>query len=300
MMSAALAFSQASASDAPVATVNGKKITAKQLDEFAKGMPPQFQQFYEQDREGFLKQYAVMMKFSDYAEQQKVDQQAPYKQRLEFARLQQLAQFVLEDHRNKIEVSDADLKDFYEKNKNNYTQAKLQVLLVNFSATPAKEGEPKKLTEEEAKAKADDLVKQLRAGADFPKLVAANSDDVASKSKGGDFGTIRRSDQIPEEIKTAIFALKVNEYSNPVRQPNGFYIFKVVEYIAQPFEEVKGTLSSQIKDQKFQEWLKVMQDTAEAKVEDPAFFKKAGAAPPPPPATPTPKPAAPKPAAPKP
>jgi peptidyl-prolyl cis-trans isomerase C len=276
-LNATFAFAQTTPPEATVATVNGKKITAKQLEEFAKGMPAQFQQFYEQDREGFLKQYAVMMKFSAIAEEQKVDQTAPYKQRLEFARLQQLAQFVLEDYRNKIAVSEADMAEFYEKNKNNYTQAKLQVLLVNYSATPAKEGEKKKLTEEEARTKADGLVKQLRAGGDFKKLVAENSDDEASKAKGGDFGTIRRGDQIPEDLKTAIFALKAGEYSNALRQPNGFYIFRLAEYTAQPLEEVKPMLGSQIKDQKFQEWLKMMQDSAEAKVEDAAFFKKPGA-----------------------
>jgi hypothetical protein len=44
-------------------------------------------------------------------------------------------------------------------------------------------------------------------------------------------------------------------------------------------EEVKPMLTSQLRDQKFQEWLKTTQDTADAKVEDPAFFGKAPAAP---------------------
>ena len=184
----------------------------------------------------------------------------------------------MEDYRGKIIVADEDLKAFYEKNKDSYTQAKLQVILVNYSATPAKEGEKKKLAEAEAEAKATDLVKQLKGGADFKKLVTENSDDVASKAKGGDFGTIRRSDQIPEELKKAIFALKAGEISEPVKQPNGFYIFKITEYTAQPFEEVKSILGSQTRDQKFQEWLKVTQETADAKVLDAAFFGK-GAAP---------------------
>lgn len=278
----ALAFSVASIfaqADKVVATVNGKPVTAKELEEFSKGLPNQFQQFYQQDKEGFLKQYAVLMKFSKLAEDAKVDQASPYRQRLEFTRLQILSQAFVEDYRNKITVKDEELKSFYEKNKENYTQAKLQVLLVNYSASPAKEGEKPKLTEEQAKTKADGFVKQLRGGADFKKLVEENSDDTASKAKGGDFGTIRRSDQIPDELKKAIFALKAGEYSDPVKQPNGFYIFKVAEYTAQPFEEVKSILTSQLRDQQFQEWLKTTQETADAKVEDPSFFGKAPAAP---------------------
>ena len=286
-LGASIAFAQAIAPDKVVATVNGVPVTAKEMEEFSKGLPAQFQQYYQQDKEGFLKQYAVLMKFSKMAEASKVDQASPYKQRLEFTRLQILSQAFVEDYRGKIVVADEEIKAFYEKNKESYTQAKLQVILVNYSASPAKEGEKKKLAEAEAEAKAKDLVKQLKAGADFKKLVAENSDDVASKAKGGDFGTIRRSDQIPDELKTAIFALKTGEVSEPVKQPNGFYIFKVSEYTAQPFDEVKSILSSQTRDQKFQEWLKVTQETADAKVVDQTFFGKgAPGAPPAAPAAP--------------
>lgn len=275
-MSATFALAQG---DKVVATINGQPVTAKQLEDFAKGLPQQFQQFYQQDKEGFLKQYAVLMKFSKLAEEAKVDQAVPYKQRLEFTRLQILSQAYVEDYRNKITVKDEDLKAFYDKNKDNYTQAKLQVILINYSASPAKEGEKPKLAEAEAQKKAEDIVKQLRGGADFKKMVEANSDDIASKAKGGDFGTIRRSDQIPDELKKAIFSLKVGELSDPVKQPNGFYIFKVAELTAQPLDEVKSLMSSQLRDQVFQEWLKTTQETADAKVEDPAFFGKAPAAP---------------------
>ncbi len=282
-----------------VATVGGKKFTGPELEEFVKGLPQQFQQFYTQDREGFLKQIAMLYKFSDLAAAEKVDQQTPYKQRLEFLRLQTLAQGYVENYRNKITVSDEDVAKFYEGAKANYTQAKLQVILVGYSSTPAKEGEKKKLTEAEADAKSKDLVAKLRAGADFKKAVEENSDDVASKAKGGDFGTIRKTDQIPPELSNAIFSLKAGEISDPVKQPNGFYIFRVAEYSSQTLEELKPTLSTQLKDQKFQEWLRSTQDSVEVKIDDPAFFGKTPAAPAPPAAAAvSPKPAAP-PAAPK-
>ncbi|MEJ1930136.1 peptidylprolyl isomerase [Nostoc sp. NIES-2111] len=278
--------------NAVVATAGGKKFTGPELEEFVKGLPQQFQQFYQQDREGFLKQIAMLYKFSDLAAADKVDQQTPYKQRLEFLRLQTLAQGYVENYRNKISVSDEDIAKFYEGAKENYLQAKLQVILIGYSATPAKEGEKKKLTEAEADTKAKDLVAKLRAGADFKKAVEENSDDVASKAKGGDFGTIRKTDQIPPELSKAIFSLKAGEYSDPVKQPNGFYIFRVAEYSSQSLEELKPTLSTQLKDQKFQEWLRTTQDSVEVKIEDPAFFGKTPAAPAAAPAPPAAKPAA--------
>ena len=117
-LGAIVAFAQA---DKVVASINGKPVTAKDLEEFSKGLPAQFQQFYQQDKEGFLKQYAVLMKFSKLAEDAKVDQAAPYKQRLEFTRLQILSQAYVEDYRNKIVVADPELAAFYDKNKDNYT-----------------------------------------------------------------------------------------------------------------------------------------------------------------------------------
>lgn len=283
VFSTCLAFGQSVAPDAVVATVNGKKITAKELDDFSKGLPANLQQYYTQDKEGFLKQYAVLIKIADLATASKVAEQTPYKQRYEFTRMQVLSQFFVEDYRNNIQVSEEDQKAYYEKNKENYNQAKLQIILVGFSSSPAKEGEKPKLSEDQALVKATDLVKQLKAGADFKKLVAENSDDAASKAKGGDFGTIRKSDQVPPELKTAIFSLKAGEFSEPVKQPNGFYIFRLAEYTAQPYEEVKPMMLSQLKDTKFQEWMKVTQDSAEATVVNKEFFS-GPAKPPAPPA----------------
>ncbi len=299
LCAASLAFGQAAPPSTVVATVGGKKLTGVEIEEFVRGLPPQFQQMYSQDRESFLKQMAMLYKFSDLALADKIDQMTPYKQRMEFTRLQTLAQGYVETYRNKIAVADEDVAKFYEANKQQYTQAKLQVVLVGYAAAPAAPaaGEKKKLNEAEAEAKAKDLVKQLRAGADFKKIVEENSDDVASKAKGGDFGTIRRTDQIPPELANAIFSLKAGEYSDPVKQPNGFYIFKVAEYTNQSLEELKPTLTTQLKDQKFQEWLRASQDTAEVKIEDPAFFGKgaapAAAAPAAAPATPPTRPMAP-------
>lgn len=278
-LNATFACAQTVAPETVIATVNGKKVTAKQLEDFAKGLPPQAQAAFQQDREGFLKQYANLMKFAEMGVEAKIDQQSPYKERFEFQRLQMLASSYIENFRNAQPVTEEEVKAFYEKNKTDFQQAKLQIILVNYSATPAKEGEKKKLSEAEAEARAKDVVAKLRAGLDFKKAVAEFSDDAASKAKDGDFGTIRKGDQIPDDLKSVIFALKAGEVSNPVKQPNGFYVFRVSEYISQPFEELKATLMSQVKDQKFQEWLKVTQETADAKLENQEYFGKGAAAP---------------------
>jgi peptidyl-prolyl cis-trans isomerase D len=90
--------------------------------------------------------------------------------------------------------------------------------------------------------KAQDLVKQLKAGADFGDLALKNSDDAADK--GGDLGWLVRGQTVPE-FETAAFALKPKEISAPVTSQFGIHIIQVVEREqarVRPFEEVREEL----------------------------------------------------------
>jgi peptidyl-prolyl cis-trans isomerase C len=135
---------------------------------------------------------------------------------------------------------------------------------------------PKKvLTEEEAKAKADKLVAQLRAGADFAKLVQTESDDEASKAKGGDLGVWKMTDNVPDLLRGAVLGLKEGEVSDPIRQPGGFYIVHADAVTYAPLAEVKDALFDQLKQEKARQWLENLDKST--KVE----FPKNDQAPPP-------------------
>lgn len=54
------------------------------------------------------------------------------------------------------------------------------------------------LTKEEAKAKADDILKQLQGGANFATLAAANSTDPGSKDNGGKYPNVRKGQMVPK------------------------------------------------------------------------------------------------------
>ena len=115
----------------------------------------------------------------------------------------------------------------------------MKVLFVSFRANPAPQTDPKAkkiLSEAEAKAKIEKLLGQIRAGADFVKLVKENSDDADSIARDGDFGPpIRRSDDsLPADIKNAIFALKPGKVTDALRVPSGFYLFRLEEFHRSP------------------------------------------------------------------
>jgi parvulin-like peptidyl-prolyl isomerase len=189
--------------------------------------------------------------------------------------MQLLYEALLNEKLSQFTVTPEDAKKYYEANQDRFTQARVRVIYISFMASPPPQTEPgakKVLTEAEAKAKAEELLKQLRGGADFVALVKEHSEDPTSAAKGGEFGIIRRSDKIPEEIKKVIFSLKTGEVGGPVRQPNGYYLFRVDELSTQSFEEVRDALQNELRSSRLTEWMEEQKKGLQLKVLAPEYF----------------------------
>jgi peptidyl-prolyl cis-trans isomerase SurA len=79
---------------------------------------------------------------------------------------------------------------------------------------------------EATRRQADDLMRQLREGADFGRLAAANSSSPEALS-GGSLGW-RTADRLPTVFLDAVKDLKPGELAPLVRSPGGFHILKLV------------------------------------------------------------------------
>lgn len=79
---------------------------------------------------------------------------------------------------------------------------------------------------EETRQRADDLLAQLKGGADFARLAASYS-NAPEALQGGAIGW-RNADRLPTLFIDAIKGLKVGEVAPIVRSPNGFHILKVL------------------------------------------------------------------------
>ena len=187
-------------------------------------LPPDNQQLILRDRKTFLESWAFMRKLSQLAEKDKLDQESPTREALDYYRMLIMSQAKIQNVMDRSVIEPGEIVKFYDINKDRYKQVNLKAIYVGFAVSPEAGG--KSLTEEQARAKADKLVAQLKAGADFSKLARTESDDETSRAKGGDFATLRPNDTIPDAIKTAVFGLKQGDISAPVKQPNGFYIFR--------------------------------------------------------------------------
>jgi peptidyl-prolyl cis-trans isomerase C len=146
----------------------------------------------------------------------------------------------------KVEVKDADLKAFYDSNKEMMKEPE-QIHTSHILVEVKKDADAK--TKEKARAKAEDVLKKVKAKEDFAALAKANSDDPGSKDKGGDLGFSPKGQFVPEFEKAA-WALKPGETSGIVETQFGFHIIKVQELKPErvvPFDEVKENLKGFLK-----------------------------------------------------
>jgi len=260
--------------DSVVAEVGGKKITAGEVDQLFQGLPPQYQQSARMNPARILMQILMFRYLADEAEKANLDKRPELKATLDFQRMAILYQAEINDYKDKIPVSREDQDKVYQENPDRFKQVKVKVIHISFSATPDKPGpEGKKMfSEAEAKAKADELRKQILAGEDFGKLARENSDDKSSSAKDGDFGTISHNSPYPEPVKKAVFALKEGEVSEPVKQANGFYLIRADSIVVQPFGEVRPQIIEELKQTRFTDWMKGLETRFAVKVDNPAYF----------------------------
>jgi parvulin-like peptidyl-prolyl isomerase len=263
--------------DTVIATIDGKKLTYGDVQAYLRGLPPQMQQNAMRNRKQFIQQFALMQHLSELSEKAKLAEKSPYKEAIAINRMNVLSQAQINERYTSFPVHLEEQQKFYDENKGRFDQVKLKVIYIPFSANPSdSSGGKKPLSEQQAKENAEQLVKEIKGGADFVKLVKDNSEDATSKAKDGDFGAVSRSDNLPEPIRTTVFALKAGEVSNPVRQPNGFYIFRAEEISAKPFGEVKDQIYNELKNVRLKEWIDARTKELNIKFEDNEFFSGTG------------------------
>ena len=100
------------------------------------------------------------------------------------------------------------------------------------------------------KARADQLLAELRAGGDFAALARAQSADKGSAARGGDLGRFAPGKMVPE-FDDAVFALrKPGELAGPVKTKFGYHLIELRERTPgemRPFEQVLPELREELR-----------------------------------------------------
>jgi len=261
--------------DAPVATFeDGTVLTAGQLRGYMTVLDPSKQTLALQSPETLIQEIAFMRKLAGMAEQEKLDQQSPAREQLAFNRMLLLTQIKVGDAMNQTQVDPKEVLNYYNANKNKYKQVKVNAIYIAFGESSGGAGGKKVLTEDQAMAKATQLLEQLRAGADFGKLAAANSDDETSKAKDGYFATLNPTDNIPDAFRV-VFQLNQGQITEPVRQANGFYLLKAEAVTVRPLSQVNDQIFNELKQQHFKDWMDKVHSDTKVRYTNPAFQPKA-------------------------
>jgi parvulin-like peptidyl-prolyl isomerase len=82
-------------------------------------------------------------------------------------------------------------------------------------------------TDESARAKAEAILRELKAGADFAQLAREKSDDKVSALRGGDLAIFERGSN-DELLRKAAFETRVGDLAGPIASPLGFHILQRV------------------------------------------------------------------------
>lgn len=163
-----------------------------------------------------------------------------------------------------MQTPETQLRAFYDSNRDRFrTPERVQVRHILIKTTGKSPDEVKQL-----QTKAQDLLKQLKGGADFGQLAKKNSEDPGSAAKDGDLGWIVRGQTVKNFEDTA-FSLKPKELSNVITTEYGFHILQVLAKETarlRPFEEVKGEIAAEIQKQGLFDRMQNLADQARAEL----------------------------------
>jgi parvulin-like peptidyl-prolyl isomerase len=218
------------------------------------------------------------------AEKRHVEDREDVKRSLALFRESLLSREVEKELVNEIKVTDEEARHFLDANSKLFEQAKVRRIVVRSVSTSQFYADGKPLdqlpSDEQAKAKAEDIRKKIVEGADFEEIAAKFSDDPLTSGKGGDLGFVRRVNQDPSVLLTpsmldTMFALKVGETSQVIQTPFGFEVFRLEELKSPKLEEARQDVDNAIRQQKYERLYQEMKDRSGVKIDE-AYFGSGG------------------------
>ena len=174
--------------------------------------------------------------FSKYAEEMKMDETAEFEAALNNARKEILASMAISETVKAVEVTEEDMKSFYEENSNYFEKG----ATVSAKHILVKEEE-----------KCQEILEEIIAGKVFEEAAQQYS-TCPSGQKGGDLGEFGKG-QMVKEFEEAAFAAEIGQVVGPIKTQFGYHLIKVEaknEATVTPFEEVKEQIRRNLMQQK--------------------------------------------------
>ena len=196
---------------------------------------------------------------STYFDAHKDDFKIPEKRKIKYLLID------IDQLRSKITIPAADVQQAYNTNIEQYStpeQVRASHILLK---TEGKD-------DATVKAKAEDLLKKAKGGADFAELAKANSEDESNAKNGGDLDFFGRGRMVPEFDQVA-FQMQPGQISDVVKTQYGYHIIKLTDKKAaatRPIDEVRQQLSDQLSYERAQTQAQQIATEIEKDIKKPA------------------------------
>ena len=179
-------------------------------------------------------------------------------------------------------VSTQELQAYYDQHRDEYRvpeQVNVRHILIK-TPLPGPDGKVDQKGADAAKAKAEDIAKQLKAGANFEDLAKKYSEDDDSKNNGGSLGWIQHGRFPSQDMDKAAFSLPKGGTSDVINAGYGFDILHIDD--KQPahvknFDEVKGDIEPVVKQNKAAHAVEVLANTVLSQAKTDGLEKAAAA-----------------------
>lgn len=221
-----------------VVKVGDKTITAKQIDKFLEAMPPQMRSRYTPDRirQDIIDGFVSMELLAQEARRRGIDKREDVKLRMELMQDQILAREVEQELKKSIKVDEAELRQYYEQNRERYeAQKRYRARRITVP------------TEKLAK----EVLARIKKGEDFSEIAKQVSTDEFAP-RGGYMGILKTSNA-PADIRQMLESLKEGEVSRPLKTETGYVIFRmdrITDVPERPFEQVKSSIERNLMREK--------------------------------------------------
>jgi peptidyl-prolyl cis-trans isomerase C len=199
-------------------------------------------------------------------------------------------QLIIDEMANRVLLVQAALEQKVDQEPDVYLQLKRQrenllaraVLRKYFRDNPVSDDETqKRVVKDEYRARhilvkaeqeANDLLAELKQGANFAQLAKTKSLDVKSGKQGGDLGWISQEDPIVPQFFAAVAVMKKGELSDkPVKTNFGWHIIKVEDvrpHKPRSAEQLNAEIRMQIQQERVDALLKTLKDKAKIKINE--------------------------------
>ncbi len=263
--------------DDVVAVIADVEYTAAEIDLLRSSLPINYRKSAStMDNGAFLRVYAGLLGFAKRAEEEGLTEKEPYRTQLEFIQLDYFAQIYVRDLSKSITISEEDYQAYYDAHPSEFEKREVSAIYIDYSLDPEKaaavNGE-RPLSENEARLKAKDLVKRLKAGANFAELAEQHSTDSISAEKGGELGSFKHDAKIPTPLKDVIFSLELGAFSEARQHGGRFYIFQVTGVESQPLQQVKNAMATKIQSAKLKKTVAEIRGAVSVDVRNEAYMK---------------------------